>query len=111
MIWIDTHPLWTLNLLDQVLLVLAEHQVVLHLVAGRDVVQEVQLLQQVVWDVHVGDALLTEVGQLLFGLLEELEVLKGVSGAEEPSEDLVLGGEGESPLCSGRLPIATNHRF
>ena len=77
-----THPLWSLDLLDQVLLVLAEHQVVLHLdhyednedgddddvlhlVARRDVVKEVKLLQQVVGDIHVSNPLLAEVGELL----------------------------------------------
>ena len=31
-----THPLWSLDLLDQVLLVLAQHQVVLHLDVYED---------------------------------------------------------------------------
>ena len=57
-----------LLLLDQVLLVLAEHEAVLHLIAARDVVQVLQLLQDVVREVHVRDPLLGDAGQL--GLLE-----------------------------------------
>ena len=107
--WNYTHPLWALNLLDQVLFILAEHQVVLHLVAGRDVVQEVQLLQQVVRNVHVGDPFLTEVGQLFLRLLEELQVLEGVSWSKESSDDFVFRREGKPSLSSGRLTVATNH--
>ena len=123
-----THPLWSLDLLDQVLLVLAEHQVVLHLdhyeddedrdgdecndgndddvlhlVARRDVVKEVKLLQQVVGDIHVGDPLLAEVGELLLGLLgEELEVLKRVSRSQETSDYVILSWERDPPFAAYR---------
>lgn len=54
-----------LALLDQVVLVLAHHQVVLHLVARGDAVAQVlELLQQVVGKVHVRDALLGYTGEL-----------------------------------------------
>ena len=74
---------------------------VLHLVARRDVVKEVKLLQQVVGDVHVGDPLLAEVGELLLRLLgEELEVLKRVSGSKETSDHVVLSWERDPPLAA-----------
>lgn len=61
-----------LLLFDQVLLVLAQHQAVLHLVAARDVVQVLQLLQDVVRQVHVRDALLGDAGQLRLLEIENL---------------------------------------
>ena len=53
-----------LLLLDQVLLVLTEHQAVLHLVAARDVVQVLQLVKDIVRQVHVRDPLLRNTGQI-----------------------------------------------
>ena len=61
-----------LLLLDQVLLVLAEHQTVLHLVAARDVVQVLQLVQDVVRQVHVRDPLFGDAGQLRLLEIEDL---------------------------------------
>ena len=43
----------TLLLFDQVLLVFTQHQAVLHLVAAGDVVKVLELLQDVVRQVHV----------------------------------------------------------
>merc|ERR1711976_573556 len=48
----------SLDLFDEVLLILLEHQVVLHLVTARDVVQVFELVQELLWDIHVGDPLL-----------------------------------------------------
>ena len=74
---------------------------VLHLVARRDVVKEVKLLQQVVWDIHICDPLLAEVGELLLRLLgEELEVLKRVPRSQETSDHVVLSWERDPPLAT-----------
>ena len=52
----------TFLLLDQILFVLTQHQAVLNLVAAGDVVEVLQLLQDVVGQVHVRDTLLRNAG-------------------------------------------------
>ena len=92
----------TLGLLDEVLLVLAQHEAVLHLVAGGDVVQVLEILhhEQVVRQVHVGDAFLGVDGQL--GLLEidDVVVDEGPLVAEQRHrrQDVVLIRERVLPL-------------
>ena len=52
----------TFLLLDQVLLVLAQHQAVLDLVAAGDVVEVLELLQYVVRQIHVCNTFLRNAG-------------------------------------------------
>ena len=92
----------TLGLLAEVLLVLAQHEAVLHLVAGGDVVQVLQVLhhEQVVRQVHVGDALFGIDGQL--GLLEINDVVVDerplVAEQRHRRQDVVLIRERVLPL-------------
>lgn len=84
-----------LTLLDQVVLVLAHHQVVLHLVARGDAVAQVlELLQQVVGQVHVRDA--------LFGYAGELRLVPGLVRVDH--EGLLLLQEGKGGRV-GRLQV------
>ena len=91
---------WALRrLLDEVLLVLAQHHAVLHLVARRDVVEKVELVdEEVVGQVHVGDALLlgedARLGLAVLEVLDEVVVDEGALVAEERDgrEEVVLQG-------------------
>ena len=93
------------RLLDEVLLVLAQHHTILDLITGRDVVQKVELVdEEIVREVHVGNALLlgedADLGLAILEVVNKVIVDKGALVAEKGDgrEEVVLVSEGHLPL-------------